>query len=241
MNKDIENLESKAGLQNRLGRASRFVLVVDELLRWDAPRASNYQIALKNARSRRLFRFRNKWRRTSVQFAPMWYQGVRRRSSRRSSGASHRAGGWKSAAGMREGRDNVSMFAASSAARAIAVPGTTGECKDRIVIVEGEKESCGVLRVYLEDKGYEVATAGTCTPSPRTSQAYHPTRCRRPRLQSARRKCRGPHSSSDGRSMRRSQSSFLPDTVRSIWRSKRSRWEPNTFCLSPPNCPHSTS
>jgi DNA-binding NtrC family response regulator len=68
----------------------------------------------------------------------------------------------KSAAGMREGRDNVSMFAASSAARAIAVPGATGERKDRVLIVEGEKESCGVLRGYLEDKGYEVATAGTC-------------------------------------------------------------------------------
>ena len=34
--------------------------------------------------------------------------------------------------------------------------------RERVLIVEGEKETCGVLRSYLEDKGYEVSTAGTC-------------------------------------------------------------------------------
>jgi DNA-binding NtrC family response regulator len=34
--------------------------------------------------------------------------------------------------------------------------------RERVLIVEGEKETCGVLRNYLEDKGYEVSTAGTC-------------------------------------------------------------------------------
>ena len=34
--------------------------------------------------------------------------------------------------------------------------------RDRVLIVEGEKENCGLLRDYVEDKGYEVATAGTC-------------------------------------------------------------------------------
>jgi DNA-binding NtrC family response regulator len=64
---------------------------------------------------------------------------------------------------MREGRNGVSMFAASSASRAIsAVPGATGVRRDRVLIVEGEKENCGLLRDYVEDKGYEVATAGTC-------------------------------------------------------------------------------
>src|SRR5579872_5932475 len=34
--------------------------------------------------------------------------------------------------------------------------------RERVLIVEGEKDTCGVLRNYLEDKGYEVSTAGTC-------------------------------------------------------------------------------
>jgi DNA-binding NtrC family response regulator len=34
--------------------------------------------------------------------------------------------------------------------------------KERILIVEEQKETCGLLRDYLEDKGYEIATAGTC-------------------------------------------------------------------------------
>jgi len=34
--------------------------------------------------------------------------------------------------------------------------------KDRVLVVEDEKEICEVLRDYLEDKGYEVTTVGTC-------------------------------------------------------------------------------
>jgi len=34
--------------------------------------------------------------------------------------------------------------------------------KERVLIVEGERETCGVLRSYLADKGYEVSTAETC-------------------------------------------------------------------------------
>jgi DNA-binding NtrC family response regulator len=34
--------------------------------------------------------------------------------------------------------------------------------KDRVLIVDGQKESCGVLRNYIENKGYDVVTAGTC-------------------------------------------------------------------------------
>jgi len=34
--------------------------------------------------------------------------------------------------------------------------------RERILVVEEEKETRGVLRDYLEDKGYEVSTAGTC-------------------------------------------------------------------------------
>lgn len=34
--------------------------------------------------------------------------------------------------------------------------------KDKVLIVEDEKEICDVLRDYLENKGYEVTTAGTC-------------------------------------------------------------------------------
>ncbi len=57
----------------------------------------------------------------------------------------------------------MSMLATSFAARAVsAAPGGTWVRKDRVLIVEAEKESCGVLRQYIEDKGYEVATAGTC-------------------------------------------------------------------------------
>jgi DNA-binding NtrC family response regulator len=55
------------------------------------------------------------------------------------------------------------MFAASSASRAIsAFPQGARTLRERILIVEAEKETCGVLREYLGDKGYEVATAGTC-------------------------------------------------------------------------------
>ncbi len=57
----------------------------------------------------------------------------------------------------------MGMSAASSASRSMSVlPRTTGTMKERILIVEEEKETRGILRDYLEGKGYEVATAGTC-------------------------------------------------------------------------------
>jgi len=34
--------------------------------------------------------------------------------------------------------------------------------RERVLIVEGERETCGVLRSYLADKGYDVSTAETC-------------------------------------------------------------------------------
>jgi DNA-binding NtrC family response regulator len=66
------------------------------------------------------------------------------------------------------------MFAANYASRAIsAIPGGTGVRKDRVLIVEGEKESCGVLRDYLEGNGFDVVTAGTCALA---EQAWRATR-----------------------------------------------------------------
>jgi DNA-binding NtrC family response regulator len=55
------------------------------------------------------------------------------------------------------------MLAAGYASKAVSAPprGTRAQ-RERVLIVEGEKETCGVLRNYLEDKGYEVSTAGTC-------------------------------------------------------------------------------
>jgi DNA-binding NtrC family response regulator len=46
--------------------------------------------------------------------------------------------------------------------------------RERILIVEGEKETCGVLRNYLEDKGYEVSTAGTCAAAEQIWRARRP-------------------------------------------------------------------
>ena len=45
--------------------------------------------------------------------------------------------------------------------------------KERILIVEQEKETRGMLRDYLEDKGYEIAIAGTCA---LTEQIWRTTR-----------------------------------------------------------------
>jgi DNA-binding NtrC family response regulator len=57
----------------------------------------------------------------------------------------------------------VGMLAASDASRTIsAFPRGTRMHRERVLIVEGEKETCGLLRNYLEGKGYEVSTAGTC-------------------------------------------------------------------------------
>ena len=55
------------------------------------------------------------------------------------------------------------MLAASYASRSIsAFPRGTRMYRERVLIVEGEKETCGVLRNYLEEKGYEVSTAVSC-------------------------------------------------------------------------------
>jgi len=35
--------------------------------------------------------------------------------------------------------------------------------RERVLIVEADKEICGVLRNYLEDKGYDISIAGTCS------------------------------------------------------------------------------
>src|SRR6202162_2491246 len=60
-------------------------------------------------------------------------------------------------------RHDVGMRAAGYASRTISTfPRGTRMHRERVLIVEGEKETCGVLRNYLEDKGYEVSTAGTC-------------------------------------------------------------------------------
>jgi DNA-binding NtrC family response regulator len=54
------------------------------------------------------------------------------------------------------------LAVANSVPRAMAVfPRGTRMLRERILIVE-EKETRGVLHDYLENKGYEVATAGTC-------------------------------------------------------------------------------
>jgi len=37
--------------------------------------------------------------------------------------------------------------------------------RERVLIVEAEKEICGVLRNFLEDKGYEISVAATCAAS----------------------------------------------------------------------------
>jgi DNA-binding NtrC family response regulator len=57
----------------------------------------------------------------------------------------------------------VGMLAASYASRTVsAFPRGTRMHREKVLIVEGEKETCGVLRSYLEGKGYEVSIAGTC-------------------------------------------------------------------------------
>jgi DNA-binding NtrC family response regulator len=66
-------------------------------------------------------------------------------------------------------------FAASSASRAISiVPEETAVRGGRVLIVEGEKETCGVLRAYIEDEGYEVNTAATCALAEQVWRAARP-------------------------------------------------------------------
>jgi DNA-binding NtrC family response regulator len=65
-------------------------------------------------------------------------------------------------------------FAASSASRAIHFAEETAVRGSRVLIVAGEKETCEVLRDYIEDKGYEVATAGTCALAEQVWRAARP-------------------------------------------------------------------
>ena len=68
----------------------------------------------------------------------------------------------------------MGMLAASSTSRAIsAFPRGTRTLRERVLIVEEEKETREVLRDYLEDKGYEVAAAETCV---LTEQIWRTTR-----------------------------------------------------------------
>jgi DNA-binding NtrC family response regulator len=46
--------------------------------------------------------------------------------------------------------------------------------KDKVLVVEDEKEVCDLLRQYLEGKGYEVATAGTCAQAEQLWRAARP-------------------------------------------------------------------
>ncbi len=46
--------------------------------------------------------------------------------------------------------------------------------KDKVLIVEDEKEICDVLCDYLQTKGYEVATAGTCAQAEQVWRAARP-------------------------------------------------------------------
>ena len=56
----------------------------------------------------------------------------------------------------------MGMLAASSASRAVAAFARGARVLgERVLIVEEEKEARGVLRHYLEDKGYEIVTAET--------------------------------------------------------------------------------
>ncbi len=57
----------------------------------------------------------------------------------------------------------MGMLAASSASRTVAAFSRgTRVLGERILIVEDEKEARGVLRDYLENRGYEITTAETC-------------------------------------------------------------------------------
>src|SRR5271170_1607621 len=67
------------------------------------------------------------------------------------------------------------MYPASSASRAmVAIPGGNGMRRDRVLIVEAEKESCVVLQEYIDNKGYEVTTAGTCALAEQVWRATRP-------------------------------------------------------------------
>ena len=58
----------------------------------------------------------------------------------------------------------MGTIAAGSTSRAMsALPRGIRVLRERVLIVEEENETRGVMRDYLEDKGYEIATAPTCS------------------------------------------------------------------------------
>ncbi len=65
------------------------------------------------------------------------------------------------------------MLAASSGLRAIPAFAHGRIHTERVLIVAEEKETCGVLRDYLRDKGFKVATAGSCA---RAEEIWRATR-----------------------------------------------------------------
>ncbi len=68
----------------------------------------------------------------------------------------------------------MGMLAATSASRAISAFSRGAKVLgERILIVEDEKETRGILRDYLENKGYEIATAETCALA---EQIWHTSR-----------------------------------------------------------------
>jgi DNA-binding NtrC family response regulator len=109
-----------------------------------------------------LFRFRNSSRRQNLSYSPCVNKMLRNCFLPAHDEAilpTLRKCGGK----IRKRRNDVGMLAASYGSKAIsALPRGTRMHRERVLIVEGEKETCGVLRNYLEDKGYEVSTAGTC-------------------------------------------------------------------------------
>ena len=46
--------------------------------------------------------------------------------------------------------------------------------RERVLIVEAEKETYGVLRNFLEDKGYEISIAATCAATEQIWRARRP-------------------------------------------------------------------
>jgi DNA-binding NtrC family response regulator len=69
----------------------------------------------------------------------------------------------------------MSMLAATSDSKALSViPRGTRMLRERILIVEEEKETRGILRDYLEEKGYEIATAGSCALTERIWRTTRP-------------------------------------------------------------------
>lgn len=67
----------------------------------------------------------------------------------------------------------MGMLATSSVSKAISAFARERMHTDRVLIIAEEKEICGVLRDYLKDKGFKVATAGSCA---RAEEIWRATR-----------------------------------------------------------------